>query len=527
MRHLSRPARRALLVVHVTVSAAWLGLTLALLTLAVAGAAGDSPDAAETAYRAMATITDRLVAPVALLTLTSGLALSLGTSWGPARHRWVFTKFWLTLAANGASILLLRPGIDAAAAEAAAGRPVNPVDPLVPRPSRRRPTRSSPRSRCSSPGGRHAGAGGRAPRDARGRERGRERGRKRGRGRRSGPARGRKPVAVPPTRRPSWASVTSSSPSSPTAPTAPTAPTSPFSPSPLPPAPPVRRLTLADLPACLDLAADRGWSREEHKWRLLLTAGQGYGIDAPADDVRGGLIGAFVLTTYGPPDGVPGGRPCVCVSMVLVARRHARRGLGLRLMRHALREAGDATVFLFATDLGRPLYERLGFTPLTPVDTYTGRFACACPGGHTADVPVRDATAADLPAVRALDTAVFGADRTHLLARLPSFADRLAVAASGTETTGFAAAWPNGDTTVIGPVVAEDETTARALIAHLASRTEGPIRFDTHAHHRDLAVWLRAHGLAGGFLSTLMVHGAPDVPCDTRRVFAPCSVALG
>ncbi|WP_031511073.1 GNAT family N-acetyltransferase [Streptomyces megasporus] len=301
------------------------------------------------------------------------------------------------------------------------------------------------------------------------------------------------------------------------------APSSPLS-SPPPPHPPVvRRLTLDDLPACLDLAADRGWAREEHKWRLLLTAGQGHGIDDP----RGGLIGAFVLTTYGPLDGDPGGRPSACVSMVLVAARHARRGLGLGLMRHALEEAGDATVFLFATDLGRPLYERLGFTALAPADMFTGRFACSCAEDHTAAVPVRDATAADLPALRALDATVFGADRTHLLARLPSFADRIAVAATDTELTGFAAAWPTEGATVIGPVVAEDETTARALIAHLASRVEGPIRFDTYAHHRELATWLRAHGLDGRFLATLMVHGTPDVPCDTGRVFAPYSVALG
>ncbi|GAA2383861.1 GNAT family N-acetyltransferase [Streptomyces glaucosporus] len=306
--------------------------------------------------------------------------------------------------------------------------------------------------------------------------------------------------------------------SSPSAP-----PSSSPSPSPAPVFPAVRRLALADLPACLDLAADRGWGREEHKWRLLLTAGQGYGIDAP----DGGLAGAFVLTSYGPAGGTPDGRPCACVSMVLVAERHARRGLGSRMMRHALEEAGDATVFLFATDLGRPLYERLGFAPLEPADMYTGRFACDCPGGHTDGTAVRDATAADLPAVRALDATVFGADRSHLLVRLPAFADHLAVASSGTRLTGFAAAWPNGDTTVIGPVVAEDGATARALIARLASRSGGPVRVDTYARHRDLAAWLRSHGLDGRFLSTLMVHGAPDVPCDTGRVFAPYSVALG
>jgi len=304
--------------------------------------------------------------------------------------------------------------------------------------------------------------------------------------------------------------------------------------------PPVRRLTLADLPACLALAADRGWTREEHKWRLLLTAGQGYGIDAPADDPppgssgpgrhpRGGLIGAFVLTSYGPPAGSPDRTAYTCVSMVLVAGRHARRGLGRRLMRHALAESGSAAVFLTATDFGRPLYEELGFVPVGTTTMLTGRFARDGADGRTAGVPVRDATAADLPAVLALDAPVFGADRTHLLARLPSFADHfvVAAAASGTGITGFAAAWPNEGTTVLGPVVAEDETTARALIAELASRTDGPVRYDADTRHRGLTDWLRAHGLTGDTTNTLMVHGAPDIPGDIGRRFAPYSVALG
>ncbi|MEE1939561.1 GNAT family N-acetyltransferase [Streptomyces sp. TRM 70361] len=323
----------------------------------------------------------------------------------------------------------------------------------------------------------------------------------------------------------------------------------------------MRRLTLGDLPACLDLAADRGWVRREHKWRLLLTAGQGYGIDAPADDssppaapgapgapeppgppepsepadrVRRKLIGVCVLTPYGPPPHVPRGRPSASVSMVLVAGRHARRGLGRLLVRHALAEAGDATVFLTANDSGRPLYEKLGFTAVGTVVRLTGEFTGAHAADHRAgprpDLRVRDATAADLPAVLALDAPVFGADRTHLIVRLPSLADRFAVAAPGApgaELTGYAARWPGGDAAVIGPVVAEDESTARALITELAAHAGGPVRIDADARHSGLRSWLRDRGLTERTAHTLMVHGAPDLPGDPGRRFAPYLGSLG
>ncbi|EST37483.1 hypothetical protein N566_12775 [Streptomycetaceae bacterium MP113-05] len=284
---------------------------------------------------------------------------------------------------------------------------------------------------------------------------------------------------------------------------------------------PVRRLTLDDLAACGDLAASRGWGRETHKWRLLLTAGRGFGVDAP--DEPGALVGAFVLTPY---DALPGGQAYTCVSMVLVAERFARRGLGRRLTRHALAESGDRPAFLSATPHGRPLYEELGFRAVGTSCMLRGDFT---PRDDDTGTPatVRTAGAGDLPDVRALDARAFGADRTGLLARLPAFADRFVTArhASGAPA-GFAASWQNDATTVLGPVVAEDLPTARALVSDLARHAPGPVRFDLDGRHHAMGEWLRDRGLAGDFTCTLMVHTA-DIPGDITLRFAPYSVALG
>ncbi|SOE12422.1 hypothetical protein SAMN06272775_3416 [Streptomyces sp. 2323.1] len=123
MQQLSRPARRAVLVLHVAVSVSWLGLTLGLLALGLTGYSTGSPDMATVAYRAMKVFGDWLVLPIALMSLVSGLVLSLGTPWGLARHRWVVIKFWLTLLTLLLSVFALRPGINHLAAAAAAGTP--------------------------------------------------------------------------------------------------------------------------------------------------------------------------------------------------------------------------------------------------------------------------------------------------------------------------------------------------------------------------------------------------------------------
>ncbi|MEO3751736.1 GNAT family N-acetyltransferase [Streptomyces sp. B6B3] len=307
----------------------------------------------------------------------------------------------------------------------------------------------------------------------------------------------------------------------------------------------VRRLTVADLPDCLDLAADRGWSREEGRWRLLLSAGQGFGVDAPPGDAAGGLIASVVATRYPGLDGGPG---LSCLGMMLVAQRYARRGLGLRLMRHVIaaeRDGGAAAMFLTATEQGRPLYERLGFVPLGSLGTLRGHLAAgAAPTTPPGAATIRPATAADLPAVLAYDRSAFGADRTALLTRLPSFADQFLVAesaapADSTESTGsaaarrltgFAAAWPNVASTVIGPVVADDPDTALALVSRLATGAPAgtPVRFDADARQPEPAGWLRAHGLVPyGSPVTVMVDGLPALPGDAGRRFAPYSLALG
>ncbi|MFD5347933.1 DUF2269 domain-containing protein, partial [Streptomyces anulatus] len=137
MKPLKRPVRRGILVAHIAVSVSWLGLTVGLLTLGITAFVSGDPATAEAAIRSMKTFGDWLVVPVALLSLVSGLVLSLGTPWGLARYRWVWTKFWLTLVTTGLSIFSLRPGINAAAADgvvdidlviAPSGVPGPPID---------------------------------------------------------------------------------------------------------------------------------------------------------------------------------------------------------------------------------------------------------------------------------------------------------------------------------------------------------------------------------------------------------------
>ncbi|MFG2718693.1 GNAT family N-acetyltransferase [Streptomyces sp. NPDC048416] len=276
---------------------------------------------------------------------------------------------------------------------------------------------------------------------------------------------------------------------------------------------PLRRLTTADLVACADLSEDRGWPREEHKWGLLLAAGTGYGIDAPDGK---GLLTACVVTSYGP--------GLAAIGMVLVADRYARQGVGRRLMKDVLRELEGTPLTLHATVHGRPLYEELGFQTVGRAEMVRGHFR---PSGPAPTVATRPATADDLPAILRLDAEVFGQDRTHVIARLPAFSDQLRVAEDSTGLTGFAAAWPNMNTHVVGPLIARDTETAKALVSSLAAGTDRPLRTDVDVRHQDLLDWLKTSGVESVGFNAVMTHGIPALPGDWNRRFAPLTVAAG
>jgi GNAT superfamily N-acetyltransferase len=276
---------------------------------------------------------------------------------------------------------------------------------------------------------------------------------------------------------------------------------------------PIRRLTMTDLDAIVALATDRGWPPEERKWRLMFAVSEPYGVHDPG----GGLAGVVVLTRYG--------RRLAAVGMMLVASRHGRRGLGRRLMQYALARAGEeCVVYLTATEFGRPLYEHVGFRAVDTSVTYRGRLA----SGQDASVALcqaRPVTAGDLAQIASADRAVFGADRRLVLAELVTLAEEFRMF-GGPDADGYAAAWRNDATRMMGPVVAPDADGAARLVTALAARWTGQIRLDILGRHQEFAHWAERRGLSRGEMTTLMTYGG-DLPGDRARLYCPVSVAIG
>jgi predicted N-acetyltransferase YhbS len=220
------------------------------------------------------------------------------------------------------------------------------------------------------------------------------------------------------------------------------------------------------------------------------------------------------------------------ISMVLVTAAYRRQGLARRLLRRCVDDltAGGLVPVLDATPAGHAVYVALGFNDTWGFQRLTCRQIQ--PTDQRASLPsgivIRRITDADWPQLCRYDAASFGADRTVVLGRLRGRAPSLElVAYRGDSIVGFTLGRGGRSATQIGPLVAEDEVIARALLDHGLGAISGPAYVDLADSKTPLHDWLLARGFEVQRPLTRMVHGRTESFDDPLRTFAVAGPELG
>jgi GNAT superfamily N-acetyltransferase len=205
----------------------------------------------------------------------------------------------------------------------------------------------------------------------------------------------------------------------------------------------------ADLVPAVEVIRAGNWGDRRESLAFFLTHPRSYPFVAESD---GAIVGTSVATHNG---------NVGWVGLVFVAPALRGRGLGRDLTSVTLRcfeDLGCRSVVLAATDLGRPVYERLGFKPDGEYVVFKGTSRRE----PVFDPRLRPLSYADLPAVNALDARVSAEDRSHLIQTAPEGW----VLDDGTTIRGFALRTPWGS----GPVIAPDPDDGALFVEHLRSR---------------------------------------------------------
>lgn len=104
---LTQKKKSFLVALHVLSVSSWIGGTLAMLLLAIYLQNGANGEQLLYTMASMEVIDENLLKYPALLTLITGIMLSVWTQWGLVKYYWVIIKFLLTIATIMIGILFL------------------------------------------------------------------------------------------------------------------------------------------------------------------------------------------------------------------------------------------------------------------------------------------------------------------------------------------------------------------------------------------------------------------------------------
>lgn len=256
------------------------------------------------------------------------------------------------------------------------------------------------------------------------------------------------------------------------------------------------------LAGALRLSQEAGWPHRAEDWALTLSVSQG--VVALAG---GEVVGTALCSVFG---------DVAAMNMIIVDARMRGRGIGRSLMTHILALGGARELRLVGTADGLPLYEKLGFVTTGQIVQHQGIVQGVAP------VPeVVAGGAYDLDRLAEMDLAASGMTRRPLISSIATAGDVLMA------EQGFGVLRTFGRGRVLGPVIAADIATARALIAAAAHRCQGQfLRLDMPKEH-ELSAYVETFGLqkaGGGTVMHMAQH--PTAP-PLFHTYALVSQAFG
>jgi GNAT superfamily N-acetyltransferase len=281
----------------------------------------------------------------------------------------------------------------------------------------------------------------------------------------------------------------------------------------------VRLIDAAECEAVWPLSIEAGWNQNVADWRFMLGAGRAFGCAGPDGRWQ---ASSLVL---------PLGQKLAWISMVLVTKARRRGGLGTGLLKRCIEEvrSAGAVAGLDATEEGRPIYLSLGFHDLYAISRWHFDQAKDTAPPPPAGVTVRRIVPADLPKLALYDRPLTGMERPAILAHLAlRRPDRAWIAEdSAGKTVGFVLGREGRVATSLGPVVADSEAIALALIARSAAAAPGPFIIDVPQAHRAVQAWLEAQGATTPRGYMRMTLGEAKGLDDPAHLFALAGPELG
>ena len=262
----------------------------------------------------------------------------------------------------------------------------------------------------------------------------------------------------------------------------------------------LRAMTREDIEHGLAITQELKWPHRREDWLEALALGEGIVAEEQ---------GTFVGSAFG----WRWGERAATIGLVVVNPHCQGRGIGKQLMLAVMDTLPDYHIRLHATEMGKGLYEKLGFQVTGHIQQHqTRELAAVPPVNIPAGLTLRNAHPADADRLTQLDHQAHGMWRPTLINRLIADHQTVLLQDAQQQVHGFASLRRFGHGWGIGPVIALDVTLAQTLIAALMQGLRGEfVRIDTDGA-LPLGAWLTSLGLVQVDAPTTMVRGTPWSP---------------
>ena len=224
-----------------------------------------------------------------------------------------------------------------------------------------------------------------------------------------------------------------------------------------------------DLEAALRLSTQAGWNQTATDWQRLFDL-------SPEGCLAGRLDGRLVATATV----ASFGRDVHWIGMVLVEEAMRGRGFGSTML-------ARVPICLPVSLSVRPVYLKLGFAEVAPIDRWTGVLKAVGPSNGLERID-----RSNFDEVASMDRAGCGADRSALLLHLMHEPGVLGVMARG---EGFAFLRPGRTNAHLGPMVASGDPIFSTLLSRLAGLSESATIFVDALRTPGAAAIFETHGL--------------------------------
>jgi GNAT superfamily N-acetyltransferase len=274
---------------------------------------------------------------------------------------------------------------------------------------------------------------------------------------------------------------------------------------------------LEDLSGAINLSNAEGWNQTEKDWKLFIENPQNISLAVEHDKK---IIGTTTAINYS--------NQIAWIGMVLVDKEYRGQGISKLLLENIFEKLKHCpSIKLDATPAGQNVYKKFDFKDEYFIARMTTSSVNSVPVEH--DESIQPAEEKDVEEIIALDTLVFGANRTQLITFLVrEYPHKAWLLKRNNNITGFVLGRDGNKYHQVGPVVASTDGDAKILITKaLSELSNKSVVVDVLYDKENLINWLSSLGFVEQRHFIRMYKKENPLPGEVNKQYLVCGPEFG